>query len=65
MVRLYTTGCPKCKILKKKLDERGINYTTVTDVKEMISKGLNLMPVLQVGDKMLDFATAIEWVNKQ
>ena len=22
MIKLYTTGCPKCKVLKKKLDEK-------------------------------------------
>lgn len=65
MITLYSTGCPKCQILKKKLDAKGINYTTVTDVNEMLTKGLNLMPVLQVNEQLLDFALAVEWVNKQ
>ena len=65
MITLYSTGCPKCQILKKKLDAKGINYTTVTDVNEMLAKGLNLMPVLQVNEQLLDFALAVEWKNKQ
>ncbi len=65
MITLYSNGCPKCQILKKKLDAKGINYTTVTDVNEMLAKGLNLMPVLQANEQLLDFAQAVEWVNKQ
>lgn len=26
-ITLYSTGCPKCKVLKKKLEEKGIKYT--------------------------------------
>ena len=26
-VVLYSTGCPKCKVLKKKLDAKDIKYT--------------------------------------
>ena len=65
MITLYSTGCPKCHILKKKLDSKGINYTTVTDTNTMLAKGFNLMPVLQVGEQVYDFAMAVEWVNKQ
>lgn len=65
MIILYTTGCPKCKVLEKKLSEKNISYTSITDVNMMLAQGLNLMPVLQVEDKILDFAHAIEWVNKQ
>lgn len=65
MITLYSTECPKCQILKKKLDTKGINYTIITDVNAMLAKGLNLMPVLQVNEQLLDFAAAVDWVNKQ
>lgn len=65
MIILYSTGCPKCQILKKKLDTKGISYTTITDVNVMLSKGFNLMPVLQVHEQIFDFAAAVEWINKQ
>lgn len=65
MITLYSTGCPKCQILKKKLDTKGINYTIITDVNAMLAKGLNLMPILQVNEQLLDFAAAVDWVNKQ
>ncbi len=65
MITLYSTECPKCQILKKKLDTKGINYTIITDVNAMLAKGLNLMPVLQVNEQLLDFTAAVDWVNKQ
>lgn len=61
---LYSTGCPKCSILKKKLEEKKIPYDTVTDIKEMISLGINEVPVLSVNGDLLPFAKAIKWVNE-
>ena len=65
MIVLYSTDCPKCKVLEAKLNAKGIQYSTVTDVDLMIAKGLNLMPVLEVNGQLLDFALAVEWVNQQ
>ena len=39
MVVLYSTGCPKCGVLKKKLNERGIQYQENTTVEEMLALG--------------------------
>ena len=35
-VILYSTGCPKCRVLKTKLDKKNINYIENNDVEEMI-----------------------------
>ena len=40
-VILYSTHCPKCNILEKKLDLGNIKYTTVTDA-DVMRKDLNL-----------------------
>lgn len=65
MVVLYTTGCPKCTVLEKKLDEKGIKYQKNNSVMEMISLGVTQVPVLQVEGELLDFAKANAWINKQ
>lgn len=36
-VILYSTGCPRCKILKSKLDKKGITYSVVDDVDKMLN----------------------------
>jgi len=60
---LYSTGCPRCNILKKKLDAKNITYTEFTDREQMIAMGFNDIPILSVDDKLMDFAAANDWVN--
>ena len=64
MLVLYSTGCPKCGILKKKLDERGMQYQENT-AGEMLSLGITSVPVLCVDGQMMDFANAVKWINNQ
>lgn len=64
---LYTTNCPKCRILEKKLNELGIAYETNTNVDEMQSLGMMEAPGLKVDDHegILGFSQAIEWLKIQ
>lgn len=65
MINFFTTSCPKCKILKKKMDDKGISYNTVTDIEVMTALGLDSVPVLQFDDgALMDFGKAIKWVNE-
>jgi len=61
----YSNGCPKCKILKKKLEEKQIEYQENNDTDEMIKLGIDFVPVLQVGNKQLNFTQAIKWINER
>lgn len=65
MIVLYTTGCPKCVILKAMLDEKGIEYETNTDIEKMISLGIKMAPVLEVDGKLMGFDKATEWVDEK
>ena len=61
---LYSTGCPKCSILKKKLEEKQIPYDMVTDIEEMLALGISEVPVLSVNGKLMSFPNAVKWVNE-
>lgn len=65
MVTLYTTHCPKCKILEKKLKEKKIKYQEIADVDTMIAMGFRSAPYLQVDEATMDFAEANKWLNEQ
>lgn len=65
IVTMYSTHCPKCQVLEKKLQQKGIEYNVVTDTLEMGRMGIRSVPVLSVNSELLDFKKAIEWVNKQ
>lgn len=66
MITIYTTAtCPKCKILKKKLDDKGIAYEEFTDEDEMQRMGIMSVPVLDVDGEQMDFPQAIKYVNER
>lgn len=61
---LYTNDCPKCKILKSKLDSKNLTYKTVNDTDLMIEMGFSSIPMLETGGKLLNFLEATQFVNK-
>ena len=62
---LYSTNCPKCKVLEKKLNSIGVDYTIVTDEDLMISKGFSSAPMLEVDGNVMDFGNAVRWAKEQ
>ena len=64
-VILYEHGCPRCKVLKSKLDQKGIKYENISDVEVMKTKGFTEAPKLEVGEKIMDFKEAVEWIGEQ
>ena len=65
-VIFYTTGCPRCKVLKYKLDQKGIKYEEFIDVAQMLNMGINAVPMLQIEDgDLLDFSAAVKWIENQ
>lgn len=64
-VILYSTNCPRCKILKSKLDDKRIIYSIVNDVDKMLNMGMTVVPVLEVDDVRMNFKEAINWINNK
>ncbi|MBQ2396916.1 MAG: hypothetical protein II304_07790 [Bacteroidales bacterium] len=64
MVKLYSTGCPKCIVLTKKLDSAGITYDVFDDVDKMIEIGMTTVPMLEVDGKIMNYKEAIDWIKK-
>lgn len=66
MITIYTTEtCPKCKILKKKLDSKNIDYNEVNDIDVLKSLDIYEVPILDVNGEYLEFNEANSWVNNQ
>lgn len=61
---LYSTGCPRCNVLIKKLDNKNLKYSVVSSVEEMQELGISEVPVLKVGDNFLNFGQANKWINE-
>lgn len=63
-VILYSTNCPKCKVLEKKLGDSEIQYEVVTDEDLMIEKGFSSAPMLEVDGSVMDFGRAVKWLKQ-
>jgi glutaredoxin len=64
-VILYQHGCPKCKVLKMKLDKKNIQYENISDVELMKAKGFQEAPKLEVDGVVMNFAEAVKWIGEQ
>lgn len=68
----YTTNCPRCQVLKKKMDSLGINYELNDDIEEMMLWGIQTVPMLRIemessnssSTTLLDFSQAIKWLKE-
>lgn len=63
-ITLYTIGCPKCKVLEMKLNQKKVKYEIVSDIEIMKNKGISSLPVLEVEGKLYNFTDAVKFVNE-
>lgn len=62
-ITLYSTGCPRCEVLKKKLRQKGILFTENNDRQEMLDMNFTEVPMLEVNGRYLKFVEANNWIN--
>ena len=62
---LWSTHCPRCKVLELKLKQKGINYEENNNVEEMTAKGFQEAPKLEVDGTIMGFKEAVEWIGEQ
>ena len=60
---LYSTHCPRCVVLEKKLNAKNIEYEEVNDENLMVEKGFTTVPMLEVDGVVLNYKEANEWIN--
>ena len=63
-VILYTTHCPRCEVLKNKLDTYGIDYEICADKQEMTTLGIVHVPMLSVDGVIYNFRDANEQLTR-
>lgn len=62
-VKLYSTHCPKCIVLEKKLNQKNISFEEINDIDVMTAKGFMQAPMLEVDGEVMDFKQANDWIN--
>lgn len=65
-ITLYTTHCPKCRILELKLQKAGVEYNVSTDIQEMLKLGFKSAPILKIdNEEPYLFKEACIWADEQ
>ena len=64
-VLLFSTGCPKCRVLEAKLNAKHIPFIVNDDIEYMQSLNIDSVPILCIESEgqILDFPQAIQWIN--
>ena len=66
MINLYSTNCPKCIVLEKKLQNKNIEFNLKDkpeDIDYLIEKGFMSAPILEVDDTFYKFEDAVKFVG--
>ena len=67
MITFYSTNCPKCKILKQKLEQKNIEIETVEDVDAVVEYGnshhIKSAPLLDIDGTAYDFKGALDYIK--
>lgn len=61
---LYTTHCPKCRVLEKKLRDKDVKFETCEDTQVMKGLQISSVPTLSVNGELMDFYNAVKFVNE-
>ena len=67
MIKLYSTKCPKCKVIESKLEQLGKEYELIVDQDEITKfaeeHNLREAPILVVDDQIMLFKDAINYLR--
>lgn len=62
---VYTSaGCSRCMVLKTKLRQAGIEFEENKDLSKIIELGFEILPVMQIGEKYLNFKEALQYIQE-
>ena len=62
---LYSTHCPRCKVLEAKLKEKNIAFKEIDDPDQIASKGISSVPYLEADGALMNFKEAVDWIKSR
>ena len=60
---LYSNHCPRCNILKEKLDSQHIDYFIEDNIEKLRELNFTHMPILCVNGKYLNFKESFNYLS--
>lgn len=64
-VILYSTGCPRCSMIKRVLDSKKVEYTEINDIDKMTELGFTTVPMLDVDGDVMSYAKATKFLMEE
>ena len=69
MVTLYSTHCPKCRVVEMKLKQLGIEHQIIDDEDTVVKIGQDQhilsAPILEADGKFMNFQDAVKFINER
>ena len=66
MIKLYTIGCPACKVLQKKLINADLSYSIINNHQIFEQLNITIFPMLQVDEgPLMTYGEALAWLKQQ
>lgn len=62
---VYTTHCPRCKVLEKTLNSLNYEYVAVEDVEKILKMGITEVPYMEVDGELMNFKMAMLWLKEK
>lgn len=64
-ITLYSVpSCPMCKMLKKLIDGKHLEYNYIEDPQAIIDKGYTHAPLLEVDGKIMTYSEAFKFIQE-
>lgn len=65
MILYTTTTCPRCNVVKVKMNQANLSYEVSTDIEQMEKLKIKQVPMLQLDDgTLLDFSGIINYLKE-
>lgn len=64
-ITLYSTHCPQCQVIEKKLTMANFTFEVIDNVDTMRELGMTQLPMLQIDDLApMSFKEANKWIKE-
>ena len=60
---MYSTGCPRCKILGMMLEKKGISYEINNNIDTMEQLGIQSVPILSIDGQLMPYDEDVRWIT--
>lgn len=61
----HTQTCPQCKMVEMQLKNKHIEYESIEEIDDIIAKGIDHTPALEVDGEILFGKDIINWIKSR